>query len=134
MIIIVNGLLDNDYYCSSLYRHIFQMNTELYPDISKLIEEFQKLDFENFDYDYDTRDELNGDEKNKINNDIYIEKLLKKGIGIAPNIQKNQLLKYANVLEFVSLKECMKFLNLIKYWGQKEKKVYIYIYHYNIYY
>eukprot|EP00833_Pecoramyces_ruminatium_P009167 jgi/Orpsp1_1/1183199/evm.model.c7180000084240.1 len=103
------------------------MNTELYPDISKLIEEFQKLNFENFDYDYDTRDELNGDEKNKINNDIYIEKLLKKGIGIAPNIQKNQLLKYANVLEFVSLKECMKFLNLIKYWGQKEKKIDIYI-------
>jgi len=28
MIIIVNGLLDNDYYCASLYKHIFQMNTD----------------------------------------------------------------------------------------------------------
>jgi len=125
MIIIVNGLVDNDYYCSSLYQHIFQTNVDQYPDISNIISEYNSLDFNKLDYDFDTRDEIKEDQNNIMNNDYYVEQLLKNGIGISPNIQKNQLLKYANVLEFVPLKDCMKFLNLIKYWGQKEKKVFL---------
>ncbi|ORX86881.1 hypothetical protein BCR32DRAFT_289679 [Anaeromyces robustus] len=127
MILIVNGLTDNDYYCSSLYRHIFEEHTENHINITKLIEEYQKLDFNKLDYDFDTRKELIDNQDKIINNDIYTENLLKMGIEISPNIHKNQLLKYANVLEFVSTKECIKFLYLIKYWGQKEKRIDIYI-------
>ncbi|ORX46647.1 hypothetical protein BCR36DRAFT_356717 [Piromyces finnis] len=127
MITIVNGLIDNDYYCASLYRQIFQNNVEQHSEIIKLIEEYRNLDINNLSYDFDTRDEIKENENNIINEETYVEQLLKNGISISPNIQKNQLLKYANVLEFVSMNECLKFLNLIKYWGQKEKRIDIYI-------
>lgn len=123
MIIIVNGLVDSDYYCASLYKLIFQTHTEQYEDIKKIIDDYQNLEFDKLDYDFDLKDELTENNNYKINNETYIENLLKSGISISPNIQKNQLLKYANVMEFITMKECLKFLNLIKNWGKKEKKV-----------
>ncbi|ORY35099.1 hypothetical protein LY90DRAFT_704931 [Neocallimastix californiae] len=127
LVIIVNGLVDNDCYCSSLYKHIFQTHTKLYPNITKLVEEYKVLESSKLNYDYDIEDDEKNYETDRLDNDNYIEKLLKAGISIAPNISKNQIIKYANILEFVSMKECMKFLSLIKYWGQKEKKVDIYV-------